>query len=65
FCEDDDAAALVDEFAKGLTNTCPSTIAFGLSSSTSCKGIGIFVSREDEFVRVGTMSAIDVDAVDD
>nr|GFC88068.1 hypothetical protein [Tanacetum cinerariifolium] len=37
FCEDDATAALVDEFANGLTNVLPSTIAFGLSSSTSCE----------------------------
>nr|GFD05658.1 hypothetical protein [Tanacetum cinerariifolium] len=42
----------------------PSTIAFGLSSSTSCEVIGIFFAREDEFVGVGAMSAIVVDAVD-
>nr|GFC95364.1 hypothetical protein [Tanacetum cinerariifolium] len=65
FCEDDDViAALVDGFANGLTNVLPSTIAFGLSSSTSCEGIGIFVAREDEFVGIGTLSAVDVDAVD-
>nr|GFB59370.1 hypothetical protein [Tanacetum cinerariifolium] len=62
---DDDAAALVDEFAKGLTIVLPSTIAFELSSSTSCEEIGIFVAREDEFVGVGVVSAIIVDAVDD
>nr|GFD06146.1 hypothetical protein [Tanacetum cinerariifolium] len=37
FCCDDDATALVDEFANGLTNVLPSTISFGLSSSTSCE----------------------------
>nr|GEY35045.1 retrovirus-related Pol polyprotein from transposon TNT 1-94 [Tanacetum cinerariifolium] len=55
FCEDDDSAALVDEFAKGLTNVFPSTIAFELSSSTSYEVIGIFVAREDEFVGIGAM----------
>nr|GEZ21129.1 hypothetical protein [Tanacetum cinerariifolium] len=60
----DDAAALVDEIAKGFTNVLPSTIAFGLRSSTSCEVIGIFVTREDVFVGVGAVSAIDVDAVD-
>nr|GFC48451.1 hypothetical protein [Tanacetum cinerariifolium] len=64
FCEDDDAAALVDEFANGLTNVLSSTIAFELSSSTSCEVIGIFVTREDEFVGVSAVSAIVVDAVD-
>nr|GFB86466.1 reverse transcriptase domain-containing protein [Tanacetum cinerariifolium] len=44
FPVDDDSAALVDEFAKGLTNVLPSTIAFELSSSTSCEVIGIFVA---------------------
>nr|GEZ00909.1 hypothetical protein [Tanacetum cinerariifolium] len=64
FCEDDDAAALVDEFANGLTNVLPSTVAFELSSSMSCEVIGIFVVREDEFVGVGAESAIVVDVVD-
>nr|GFC25782.1 hypothetical protein [Tanacetum cinerariifolium] len=59
-----DAAALVDEFANGLINVLPSTIAFELSSSTSYEVIGRFVAREDEFVRVGAVSAIVVDAVD-
>nr|GFD48974.1 hypothetical protein [Tanacetum cinerariifolium] len=63
-CKDDDAEALVDEFVNGLTNILPSTIAFELSSSTSCEVIGIFVAREDDFVGVGAVSAIDVDAVD-
>nr|GFC91346.1 hypothetical protein [Tanacetum cinerariifolium] len=63
--DDDAAATLVDEFAKGLTNVLPSTISFGLSSSTSCEEIGIFVAREDEFFGIGTVSAIVVDAVDD
>nr|GFD39857.1 hypothetical protein [Tanacetum cinerariifolium] len=58
-------AALVDEFAKGLINVFPSTIAFGLSSSTSYEVIRIFVAREDEFVGIGTVFAIDVDAIDD
>nr|GEX31686.1 reverse transcriptase domain-containing protein [Tanacetum cinerariifolium] len=58
----DEAAALVDEFANGLTNVLPSTIAFELSSLTSCEVIRIFVAREDEFVRVGAVSTIDVDA---
>nr|GFC63043.1 hypothetical protein [Tanacetum cinerariifolium] len=62
---DEDAVALVDEFANGLTNVLPSTIAFGLSSSTSCEEIRIFVAREDEFVGIGAVSAIVVDAVDD
>nr|GFD54214.1 hypothetical protein [Tanacetum cinerariifolium] len=57
-------AALVDEFANGLTNVLPSTIAFELSSSTSFEVIGIFVAREDGFVGVGAMFAIDIDAVD-
>nr|GFC97536.1 hypothetical protein [Tanacetum cinerariifolium] len=48
----------------GLTNKLPSTIAFGLSSSTSCEEIRIFVGREDAFVGIGAMSAIVVDAVD-
>nr|GFC58028.1 hypothetical protein [Tanacetum cinerariifolium] len=30
-----------------------------------CEVIGIFVAREDEFVGIGAMSAIVVDAVDD
>nr|GFD24511.1 hypothetical protein [Tanacetum cinerariifolium] len=63
FCKDDDAAALVDEFANRLTNVLPSTITFELSSSTSCEVIGIFVAREDEFVGIGAMSAIVVDAL--
>nr|GFC92418.1 hypothetical protein [Tanacetum cinerariifolium] len=50
--------------AKGFTNVLPSTIAFGLSSSTSCEVIGIVVASEDEFVGIGTLSAIVVDAVD-
>nr|GEX81112.1 reverse transcriptase domain-containing protein [Tanacetum cinerariifolium] len=41
---DEDAASLVDEFANGLINVLPSIIAFGLSSSTSCEAIGIFVA---------------------
>nr|GFD43390.1 hypothetical protein [Tanacetum cinerariifolium] len=61
----DEAAALVDEFAKGFTNVLPSTITFGLSSSTSYEVIGIFDAREDEFVGVDAMSAIVVDANDD
>nr|GFC04811.1 hypothetical protein [Tanacetum cinerariifolium] len=61
----DDAAALVDEFGKELTNVLPSTIAFGLSSSASCEVIGKFVAREDEFVGIGVVSAIVVDVVDD
>nr|GFD31967.1 hypothetical protein [Tanacetum cinerariifolium] len=56
--------ALVDEFANGLANVLPSTIAFRLSSSTSGEEIGIFVAREDEFVGIGAVSAIIVDAVD-
>nr|GFD43532.1 hypothetical protein [Tanacetum cinerariifolium] len=60
----DATAALVDGFANGLTNVLPSTIAFGLCSLTSCEGIGKFVAREDEFVGIGTLSALDVDAVD-
>nr|GEW98278.1 hypothetical protein [Tanacetum cinerariifolium] len=64
FYEDDDSAALVDGFAKGLTNVLPSNIAFGLSSSTSCEVFGKFVAREDEFVGIGVVSAIDVDVVD-
>nr|GFD17377.1 hypothetical protein [Tanacetum cinerariifolium] len=63
FCCDDDAAALVDEFANGLTNVLPSSIAFGLNSSTSCEVIRIFVAREDEFVGIGAVSTIVVDAV--
>nr|GFD57844.1 hypothetical protein [Tanacetum cinerariifolium] len=63
-CEDDDAAALVDEIAKGFTNVFPLTISFGLSSSTSCEVIRIFVAREDEFVGVGAVSAIVVDVID-
>nr|GFD24371.1 hypothetical protein [Tanacetum cinerariifolium] len=63
-CGYEDAVVLVDEFANRLTNTLPSTIAFGLSSSTSYEVIRIFVTREDEFVGVGAMSAIVVDAVD-
>nr|GFD34845.1 hypothetical protein [Tanacetum cinerariifolium] len=59
------AATLVAEFANGLTNVLPSTIAFELSSSTSCEVVGIFVAREDELVGVGTVSAIVVDVVDD
>nr|GFB93281.1 hypothetical protein [Tanacetum cinerariifolium] len=47
------------------TNVLPSTIAVGLGSSTSCEVIGIFVAREDEFIGVGAVSAIVVDAVDD
>nr|GEV32571.1 hypothetical protein [Tanacetum cinerariifolium] len=35
-----------------------------LSSSTSCEEFGKFVAREDEFVGVGAVSAIDVDVVD-
>nr|GFC55459.1 hypothetical protein [Tanacetum cinerariifolium] len=35
FCEDDVSAAFEDEVAKGFTKVLPSTIAFGLSSSTS------------------------------
>nr|GFC10157.1 hypothetical protein [Tanacetum cinerariifolium] len=58
------AAALVDEFANGLTNVLPATIAFGLSSSTSCEEIEIFVAREYEFVGIGAVSAIVVDVVD-
>nr|GEV91782.1 hypothetical protein [Tanacetum cinerariifolium] len=65
FCCDEDEAALVDEFAKEFTNVLPSTIAFGLSSSTSYEVIGIFVAREDEFVGIGAVSAIVVDAVDE
>nr|GFC30902.1 hypothetical protein [Tanacetum cinerariifolium] len=61
---DDDVVALVDEFANGLTNVLPSNIAFRLSSSTSCEVIGIFVAREDEFVEVGAVTTIVVDAVD-
>nr|GFC43144.1 hypothetical protein [Tanacetum cinerariifolium] len=61
----DAAAALVDEFAKGLANVLPSTIAFELSTSTSYEVIGIFVAREDEFVGIGAVSAIVVDAIDD
>nr|GFA62541.1 hypothetical protein [Tanacetum cinerariifolium] len=61
----DAVAALVDGFANELTNVLPSTIAFGLSSSTSYEVIGIFVAREDEFVGIGAVSAIVVDAVDD
>nr|GEV14873.1 retrovirus-related Pol polyprotein from transposon TNT 1-94 [Tanacetum cinerariifolium] len=57
--------ALVDEFANRLTNVLPSTIAFELSSSTSCEVTGIFVARDDEFVEVGAVSAIVVDAIDD
>nr|GEY59385.1 reverse transcriptase domain-containing protein [Tanacetum cinerariifolium] len=49
---------------KGLTKILPSTITFELSSSTSCELIGICVAREDEFVGVRVVSAIDVDAVD-
>nr|GFB42834.1 hypothetical protein [Tanacetum cinerariifolium] len=60
-----DRTAVVDEFANGLTNVLPSTIAFGLCWSTSCEGIGIFVVREDEFVSIGAVSAIVIDAVDD
>nr|GFC32246.1 hypothetical protein [Tanacetum cinerariifolium] len=58
-------AALVDAFANGLTNVLPSTIAFGLSSSTSYEVIEIFFAREDEFVGIGAVSAIVVDVVDD
>nr|GFD53801.1 hypothetical protein [Tanacetum cinerariifolium] len=61
----DVAVTLVDEFAKGLTNTFPSTIAFEISSSTSCGVIRTFVAREDEFVGMGVVSAIVVDAIDD
>nr|GFC77110.1 hypothetical protein [Tanacetum cinerariifolium] len=64
FCEDDVSAAFEDEVRKGFTKVLPSTIAFGLSSSTSCEEIGIFVKRDDEFVGIGTLSAIVVDAVD-
>nr|GFC82680.1 hypothetical protein [Tanacetum cinerariifolium] len=64
FCKDDDAAALVDEFTNELTNVLPLNIAFELSSLTFCEVIGIFVAREDEFVGVGVVSAIVVDAVD-
>nr|GFC63243.1 hypothetical protein [Tanacetum cinerariifolium] len=53
------------EFANGLTNVLPSTIAFGLSSSTSCGVIGIFVAREDAFIGIGAVFTIVVDAVDD
>nr|GEV12310.1 hypothetical protein [Tanacetum cinerariifolium] len=63
FCEDDVAAALVDEFANGLTNVLPLTIAFELSSSTSCEVIGIFVALDDEFVGIGAVSAIVVDTM--
>nr|GFD28304.1 hypothetical protein [Tanacetum cinerariifolium] len=62
--QSNDSAALEDEVAKGFTNIFPSTIAFGLSSSTFCKVITIFVAREDEFVGFGVVSAIVVDAVD-
>nr|GFD47853.1 hypothetical protein [Tanacetum cinerariifolium] len=37
FCEYDVSAAFEDDVAKGFTNVLPSTIAFGLSSSTSCE----------------------------
>nr|GFC49138.1 hypothetical protein [Tanacetum cinerariifolium] len=57
-------AVLVDEFANGLTNVLPSTIAFELTSSTSCEVIRIFVARDDEFVGVGAVSAIVVDVID-
>nr|GFC71118.1 hypothetical protein [Tanacetum cinerariifolium] len=60
----DVSAAFKDEVAKGFTNEFPSIIAFGLSSSTSCEEIRIFVASEDEFVGIGTLSAIVVDAVD-
>nr|GFB94321.1 hypothetical protein [Tanacetum cinerariifolium] len=65
FCCNEDAAALVDEFANRLTNVLPSTIAFGLSSSTSYELIGTFVAREDEFVGIGAVSAIVVDKTSD
>nr|GFC37403.1 hypothetical protein [Tanacetum cinerariifolium] len=61
----DVSAAFEDEVAKGFTNEFPSIIAFGLSSSTSCEELGIFVTREDDFVGIVTLSAIVVDAVDD
>nr|GFC07831.1 hypothetical protein [Tanacetum cinerariifolium] len=35
--QDDVSAAFEDEVAKGFTNVLPSTIAFGLSLSTSCE----------------------------
>nr|GEZ51249.1 hypothetical protein [Tanacetum cinerariifolium] len=62
--QNDDSAALVDGFAKGLTNRLPSNKAFGLSSSISCEVIGIFIAREDGFVGVGAVSSSDIDAVD-
>nr|GFD10106.1 hypothetical protein [Tanacetum cinerariifolium] len=53
--------ALVDEFAKGFINVLPSTIACGLSSSTSCEVIGTFVAREAEFLGVDDDAAALVD----
>ncbi|GJR32456.1 hypothetical protein Tco_1108688 [Tanacetum coccineum] len=60
--EDDDSASLVDGGANGFTNVFPSSIAFGTLLATVV-GWSEADSLEDEFVGVGAVSAVVVDAV--
>nr|GEV38658.1 hypothetical protein [Tanacetum cinerariifolium] len=56
YYEDHDSTALVDGGANGFSNTSPSNIALGTLSPTAS-------ACEDEFVSIGAVSAIMVDAV--